>query len=155
MIAKLLITLVPITYIAVVWVLFGIQKSISDSYYRYYKTKWKYAFTIFCWSLAYPALLLSPTPIMFAAFILLGITGVSPAFKQDKYVKSAHMIGAYGGVLFSQLSISLDHNMFWQITAPFVVISVLLLLVRKKLKYNHIWFIEILSILSIYITLLT
>jgi len=152
---KLIITIIPITYIIIVLLLWGIQKSISDSYYKYKdKGKWKYAFTVLCWSLAYPALLLSPTPLMFGAMILLGITGVSPTFKDDKYVKMSHMVGAYGGVGFSQLSISIDHHMFWQVTVPFIILSSILFIFRAKVNNNHIWWVEHLAILSIYIVLL-
>lgn len=146
--AKLIMTIIPITYIIVVVILWGVQKSISDSYYRYKDYgKWKYMFTLFCWSLAYPALILSPTPIMFGAFILLGVTGASPAFKDDKIVKTSHMIGAYGGVILSQVSIAVDHRQYL-VNVLFVVLSVTALIFRKKI--NHIWWIEIFAILSIY-----
>ena len=145
--AKLIFYIIPILYIIAVWYLFGIQKSISDSYYRYYHTKWKWAFTLFCWSLAYPALMIHPTPLMFGAFALLGIVGASPAFKQDKYVKASHMIGAYGGVLFSQLSIFFDYGL-WHINLAFITLAGLLFIFKVN---NKIWWAEILAILSIYV----
>lgn len=159
-----LILLIPIIYIIVILILFGIQKSISDSYYRYKDTKWKYMFTLFCWTLAYPIMIITANPLMFFAGVLLGITGSSPAFKQDNIVKTSHMIGAYGCILLSQLAIALHYEIYW-LNILFIVGSILILVFKNKLpkyydkkeqKYytTHFFFIEILALIPIYILII-
>lgn len=149
------------------WVIknWGILPSFSDSYYKYYKdgniAKWipikkKYLFTFFVWGFSYFALMSGPTPLLFFAIIMIGITGASPAFK-DKQTKSIgilHKVGAYGGIALSQASICFEHHM-WYITAIFAFLSIIILILNKygKVK-NKIWWIETLAFLSIYITLL-
>lgn len=135
-----------VLYVAWVWIRYGIQSSISDSYYRYYKNgKEKYLFTFFIWGFAYPALMLTATPLMFFAVMLLGITGASPAFKSEKAVKWSHMLGAYGGVLLSQASIVYDFKM-WYITLIFIILSGTLMILNVN---NKIWWVECVAFLSI------
>jgi hypothetical protein len=159
-------TSISIFSIYVIWVIikWGILPSISDSYYHYYKegniAKWlpikmKYLFTFFIFGFSYTALMSDPSPLLFFAITMLGITGASPAFK-DKQVKSIgtlHKVGAIGGVLLSQLSIWIEHDM-WYITVAFASLSILILILNKLGKLNNkVWWIELLAFVSIFITI--
>lgn len=140
--------------------LFGWQKSYSMSYYNYNQHPiWKYAFSLFCWSIAYPALIIGATPLLFVAFIFIGIVGVAAAFLDDKTVYWLHMIGAYGGIIFAQLSIAIDFKQYY-VNAAFIVLSLLVILFKDNLpkwkdkKGNlhstHFFWIELLAIISIW-----
>lgn len=157
-------TSISIMLIYIIWVVknWGVLPSISDSYYKYYKegniAKWipipmKYLFTFFIFGFSYTALMSDPTPLLFYAIMMLGITGVSPAFDDDKQIKLLHGIGAFGGITLSQLSIWIEHGM-WYITVSFAVLSILILILNKLSKFdNKVWWIEILAFLSIFIAL--
>ena len=140
--------------------LFGWQKSYSMSYYNYNQKKvWKYAFSLFCWSIAYPALMLGATPLLFVAFAFIALLGVMAAFLDDKMVYWLHMISAYGGIIFAQLSIAIDFKEYW-VNAFFIVLSLLVILFRNKLPKwkdkegnlhsTHFFWIELFAIISIW-----
>lgn len=142
-----------IRYVQTIWEVYGVQKSISESYYRLLEedNKYlKYLFTFFCWGFAYPILIVAHTPLMYIATSLIMLVGASPAFKQDKLVKSLHMIGAYGGVGIAMISIWIDFYM-WYLTIAFIVIAGNLFIFKVK---NKIWWIEIIAFLTIVLTLI-
>jgi len=166
---KLILLIIPILYtIAILW-LFGWEKSYSMSYYNYNQKKvWKYAFTAFCWSIAYPALMIGATPLLFIAASLIGILGVMAAFmgddpynkeEQEKVRYWLHMIAAYGGILFAQLSIAIDFKQYW-VNAAFILLSLLMILFKDKLpKWKdeegkehpaYFFWIELFAIISIW-----
>jgi len=135
------------SYVSFIWLKYGIQRSISNSYYRL-PNRLKFLFTLFCWGFAYPAMMLSLNPLMFFAGTLICLVGVASAFKSNKILHISHMVGAYGGVALSMISIWIDFNM-WYLTVAFIVISGLLMMFKNKLKNNQIWWIEILAFSSI------
>lgn len=149
----------------VIWFIkkWGLLPSISDSYYKYYKEdkniiKWipikmKYLFTFFVWGFSFTALISNPTPLLFFAITSLGITGVSPAFKDDDLTHKLHIYGAYGGVGLSQLSIIFEHHM-WYISALFLLLSIIIFLLSKyKGLKNKILWVELLAFMTMFIAL--
>ena len=158
-----------VIYTIAILSLFGWQKSYSMSYYNYNQSKvWKYAFSLFCWSIAYPALMIGATPLLFIAASFIGILGVMAAFmgddpynkeEQEKVRYWLHMIAAYGGIIFAQLSIAIDFKQYW-VNATFLVLSLLVILFRNKLPKwkdkegnlhsTHFFWIELLAIASIW-----
>ena len=167
--AKVILIAIPTFYTIAILSLFGWQKSYSMSYYNYNQKKvWKYAFTAFCWSIAYPALMIGTTPLLFIAASFIGILGVMAAFmgddpynkeEQEKVRYWLHMIAAYGGIIFAQLSIAIDFKQYW-VNATFLVLSLLVILFRNKLPKwkdkegnlhsTHFFWIELLAIASIW-----
>lgn len=155
---------ITIFLVYIIWVVkkWGVLPSISDSYYHYYKegniAKWlpipmKYLFTFFIFGFSYTALMSDPTPLLFGAITLLGITGVSPAFKEDKQIETLHIVGAFGGIILSQLSIWIEHGM-WYVTVSFAALSILMMILNKVGKFdNKTWWIEILAFTSIFFAL--
>ena len=158
--AKLILIVIPILYTIAILSLFGWQKSYSMSYYNYIQSKvWKYAFSLFCWSIAYPALMIGATPLLFVAFAFIALLGVMAAFLDNKIRYWLHMIAAYGGIIFAQLSIAIDFKQYW-VNAAFIVLSLLVLIFRNKLPKwkdkegkqhpTHFFWIEMLAIISIW-----
>jgi len=135
------------SYVGFIWIKYGVQRSISDSYYRL-PDKWKFLMTLFCWGFAVPAMIIGNTALMFLAGSFIAFVGVAAAFKESM-TKEVHMIGAYGGVLFSQMSIMIDYGL-WPISALFLLFSTTLLLFGAK---NQIWWQEILAFLLICVVL--
>jgi hypothetical protein len=149
-----------VIYTIAILSLFGWQKSYSMSYYNYNQSKvWKYAFSLFCWSIAYPALMIGATPLLFVAFAFIALLGVMAAFLDTKLRYWLHMIAAYGGIIFAQLSIAIDFKQYW-VNAAFIVLSLLVILFRNKLPKwkdkegklhsTHFFWIELLAIISIW-----
>lgn len=158
--AKLILIVIPILYTIAILSLFGWQKSYSMSYYNYNQSKvWKYAFTAFCWSIAYPALMIGATPLLFVAFAFIALLGVMAAFLDTKLRYWLHMIAAYGGIIFAQLSIAIDFKQCW-VNAAFIVLSLLVILFKDKLPKwkdkegkqhpTHFFWIELFAIMSIW-----
>ena len=137
-----------VSYISFIWIKYGIQRSISDSYYRLPRNL-QPLFTFFCWGFAIPAIIIGTTltdsVLMFLAGSGIAFVGAAAAFKQ-KMTKTVHMIGAYGGVALSQLSIWINFKM-WYITIGFLVLAIILQLFSKKIE--QIWWQETLAFLSI------
>ena len=139
----LFMLIVFISYVSFIWIKYGIQESISDSYYVL-PNNLKLLFTLFCWGFAIPAIIvgvnLSDNYLMFLAGAGIGFVGAATAFK-EKMTRTVHMIGAYSGVAFSQLSIAIDFKMYY-VNILFIVLS--LIIIAYKIK-NHIWWLEILA----------
>ena len=145
------------SYVGYVWTKYGVQKSISQSYYAL-PDKLKPLMTFFCVGFAVPAMILGSSSLMFLAGAGICFVGVAAAF-QKTMAHNVHMIGAGVGVAASQLAIAFQYEM-WPITATFVggslVIVLLEWLLNKERKAfllepinTRIWWIEILAFVSI------
>ena len=143
----IIMLLVFITYVSFIWRNYGVLPSISESYYVLPKSE-KLLFTLFCWSFAIPAMILGSslagTPLMFLAGIGICFVGAAAQFKQE-LIKEVHTIGAFCGILFSQLSIAFDFKMYY-VNVIFVVLGLLILLTKIK---NRIWWLELVAFSSI------
>ena len=142
--AFIIMLTVFISYVSFIWAKYGVQKSISASYYCL-PDKWKLLMTLFCWGFAVPAIIIGNSLIMFMAGAGIAFVGGAAAFAADKMIRDVHMIGAGTGVFFSQLAIWLQFGM-WPINLVFIGASLLLLAFDKK---TYFWWIEILAFLSI------
>ena len=137
-----------ISYVGFIWIKYGIQKSISDSYYRLPK-KLKPLFYFFCLGFAIPAIILGDNLLIVLAGSLICFVGAASAFKGNSTTKWTHMVGAYGGVLLSQIAIWVYYDM-WYITVTFIVLSGLMYILNVK---DKIWWIELLAFSSICVVL--
>jgi len=136
-----------ITYVGFIWSKYGVLPSISDSYYELPK-KIDFLFILFCWGFAFPAVIigvdLTDNFLMFLAGGGIIFVGAAAAFKQE-LTQTVHEIGAFGGVIFSQLSIAFDFKMYY-VNVIFVVLGLLILLTKIK---NRIWWLELVAFSSI------
>jgi hypothetical protein len=138
-------------YVGYIWSKYGILPSISESYYVL-PNKQKQLFTLFCWGIAFPAIIIggvfTKTPLMLLAGSGIVFVGAAAAFKQ-KVTKTIHFIGAAIGVILSQVSIAYDFHYY---ILNIIFLAVGLFVIFKKYK-SKIWWIEIAAILTILATL--
>ena len=145
-IAMFIVSLVTFfTYVPFIWIKYGVQTSISDSYYALQKDNLGYLFTLFCFLFAYPLAMVAGNIFVTPAAMLICLVGVARGFKDSKVLKIAHMFGAYTGVALSQIGIWVSYDM-WYVTLAFIGISGLLFILDVK---DKIWWVEILAFGSI------
>ena len=134
-----------ISYVAFIWIKYGIQPSISDSYYILPLHK-KFLFILFCFGFAIPAIMIGfSSTLMFIAGSLIMFVGAAPLFKQS-LPHIVHMIGAYGGIIAGELALCTDYHL-WPIAACFAILAILLMFIIKP--KNKIWWVELLAFVSI------
>ena len=138
-----------VSYVTYIWAKYGVQHSISQSYYVL-PEKLRFLMTLFCWGFAIPAIIVGGTGLMFLAGSGIAFVGAAAAF-QEKMTKEVHYIGAGVGVAASQLSMFVNFGL-WPINVVFFAIALPLFLFRKKIK-NWIWWAEIAAFVSICIGL--
>lgn len=140
-------------YVSAIWAKYGIQESISHSYYVLPRNL-KFLFTLWCWAYALPAIIIASTPLMFFAGAGICFVGAAAAYK-EKMTEAVHIVGAVTGIIFSQLSIILDFHM-WYITVAYAAIALPLALTRfskNNICPNRTWWVEILAFITIAIVL--
>lgn len=154
--------LIFVIYVAFIWIKFGILGAISDSYYELTKAS-QPMFTFFIWSVSMPIIIVGvpETPLMFFAGAFLSFVGAAPAFRnKEKIVDNVsvsiktmegkvHAIGAIAGIGFGVLAMLLVFKTYLLVLA-LVGFSVYIKASKTK---NSIWWIEIVSFLTIYLSL--
>ncbi len=124
----------------------GVQKSISDSYYKLRKG---HLFTLALWGFSLPLIVAVETPLIFFAAAFIGFTGTAADFRQ-KMTDVIHVIGAVGGVVLGLASLIFDFKAYLYVIAIIVAIYAL---DRLKIK-NKTWWVETVAFIGIYLTLL-
>lgn len=143
MVALLISVLVFASYITYVLCKYGIQKSISDSYYRLTQAD-KWAFTIATWGYSLPLIIAGDgNPWLFLAGGLVCFVGAAPDFKGVD--KGYHSFFAMSGIAVAFIWALFAG--YWYIILPIVALILLL----KKYVNNNTWWIEVVS----YITLVS
>lgn len=132
-------------YVGYIWIKYGVQPSISDSYYVL-PNVYNSLFTLFCWGFAFPIMILASTPLMFFSGAGICFVGAAAAFRSN-LTKEVHIAGALLGVLLSQVSIAIDYKMYY-INFIFITTAALIILFKKYLS-NTTWWIEIIAFISI------
>jgi hypothetical protein len=146
-----MITLIAITvsvfllYVGYIWIKYGKQKSVSNSYYML-PDKYKFVFTLFCYALGFSIIILGTqvTAFMFFAGASIIFVGASPRLKL-KHEKQVHMVGAIGSIVFSQLAIIFSYEM-WQFAIQFLITGALALLLSENHK---LWWAQIFAFISL------
>ncbi|MFW6310912.1 MAG: hypothetical protein ACOC1K_01625 [Nanoarchaeota archaeon] len=133
----LFLTTIFISYVWYIWAIYGVQKSISYSFYRLKGWK-KILFTLFCWGFGFPlAMLADGDPLLFFAGAAFCFVGAANDFKGNELTHNVHMIGAYTGVAMAKIGLWIYYG-WWYSFASFVAIAIPLLFVKNK-----IWWIEL------------
>ena len=126
-----------ISYVTFIWTKYGIQKSISESYYVLPK-KWNWLFVAFCWLFAFPAMIIGGSYLMM--FAAGGIVFVGAAAAMHTFpTRTVHMIGAIGGMILACLAMIIQYHM-WYMTVGVAVLALLALLLDKK---RAMWWTEL------------
>lgn len=134
-----------LSYVGFIWIKYGIQKSISASYYALPENL-RFLFTLFCWGFAIPAIILGVevTPLMFFAGGGICFVGAAPQiFEKDVY--RFHMIVAISGIVFSQLAIFFGFHMLWLNLVSIGLAGIIPFIFKK----TYFWWIEIVAFLAI------
>jgi len=126
-------------YLLVIWKKFGVQSSISESYYDIPK-KYQFVFTLVLWAAAIPIMIVGDTILLFIAGILICFVGAAPAFKGILMEYKVHMVGAYGGFTLGLLSLVIDYH-FYGIVLMGLLGAVLIYWQTK----NKLWWLEVLG----------
>lgn len=138
----LLVSLVSFSsYILYVVIRYGIQRSISQSYYNlknsFGKTKADVILFFFIFFTVVPIMIVSAKPVMIVGGGILMLVGVAPAFnRQSQFL--AHMIGSIVGIATGFMSLIFEEGIIIipSIMALFIIFSLLI-----KLN-NYIWWVE-------------
>lgn len=149
LISFIIMVLVFVSYVSFIWLKYGVQESISASYYALPK-KYNFLFTLFCWGFAVPAIIASidVTPFMFFAGVGICFVGAAAQIN-DNWVNKIHSTAAILGVLFSQLAIVFGYHMPLVSGISIAIIALLKLLALK----NKTWWIELVAFSAIVYTL--
>ena len=146
-----------ISYTSWIWAKYGVLNSISQSYYEL-PLNLQPLFTLFCWGYSFPAIILGSSELMFLAGSGIAFAGTAAAFR-EKMTTDVHVTGAVIGVLFSQLAILFQYEI-WQANVAFLAIAIPLLLTRfiKRKNGTHFcpnrtWWVEIAAFLDISIVM--
>jgi len=123
-------------YIVAIVIIFGILKSVSDSYYH---IKHKIFFTLALWGFAVPAMIAGGTVLMFLAGSAICFVGATPAFKM-KHEGIVHYIGAVSGIILGMASMWLDFGLWWIVA----IMAVGFVILRWKAT-NYTYWIELLA----------
>ena len=137
-----------ISYVSFIWIKYGVQPSISESYYRLPKN-FNFLFTLFCWGFSFPVVILaiSTTPLFFFAGVGIALVGAAAQFK-DEWVGKFHYYAAVIGVIFSQLGIFLGLHL------PYLSLASICVIAYAFFLKNKIWWIEMISFTATALALL-
>jgi hypothetical protein len=141
LIFSILFCVIFVTFVTSVWVKYGVQKSVSMSFYALNNP---FSFVLFCWGISVTYLLISPTLLSFLAATGVIFVGGHPFVKRD-FIRQIHLIVAIAGISFAYLSLIFDYQNYI-IPGIFGIISVLIYLLDFK---NKIWWIEIAAFIGI------
>jgi len=148
---ELIISLLIFTaYVVFIAEKYGVQKSISMSYYSLPENR-RWIFVLFIIGFNAPIVMLCSAgiPIMAVSAWMVMVVGSTCNFASKKWVKVLHMIGAVGGIVLANVGIILELHL-WYITV------ILALAVGIRAIFNRdslIWDVEILSFGAIWVAL--
>ena len=137
-----------ILYISIIVFKYGLQESISDSYYVL-NNNHKFIFTLFIWFTIIPLMLILPKPFLLLSGVCISFVGASPNFKVE-FEKKVHFSSAITGIVFFILSMYFD---FKELFLSLFTVSFIIVMYLFKIK-NKVWWIEILCFLLIYYNIL-
>jgi len=136
---------------------YGIQSSISTSYYAIWKRNKddhpnrRWLFTAALWGFAFPIAVVGVEqhPLFFLAAALIMFTGAAPAFKSSKLQNTVHMVGAIGGILTAIVAFSLL-GQWWLVG----LIGIPIIIVSAIRVENTTWWVETIAFIGTWLGLL-
>ena len=131
--------LIFVLYVSFIWIKYGVQKSISNSYYVLPRNI-NFLFTFFCWGFALPVIIIGApqTPLMFFAGAGICFVGAAAQIKEE-FVRRFHVACAVIAIALSQIAIVFVYDM-WFMT---LICALLLLIAYFGNKKTWIWWMEI------------
>lgn len=145
----ILMVTVFLSYVSYIWIKYGIQVSISESYYVLKENDDKsWLFIAFCWLFAFPAMILGSSYLMTLAGAGIVFVGAAAAMHTFP-TRTVHLVGAIGGMILAGIAMIIQYHM-WYMTAGVAVLAVLALLLNKK---HAMWWTELIIFAAITIVL--
>ena len=136
-----------LAYVGYIWAKYGVQKSISESYYVLPK-KQNWFFVAFTWLFAFPAMILGNSLLMM--FAGAGIVFVGAAAAMHRFpTRAVHLTGAVGGMFLASVAMVTQFHMWFLIPAILVAMLIAFLLDKKSLM----WWAEVAIFIAISIAL--
>ena len=130
-------------YVSFIWAKYGIQPSLSESWYIL-ESKYRWMFgVILCWGVGVLHLLHNTT-LFFLSGALLCFVGVASDYRKQKMTKIVHYIGAIGAIGLSILQLAIS-GIYW----PLLFTGGVTILAFLKLLKNRYWWLEIIAFYSI------
>jgi len=132
-------------YVIAMTLIHGVQKSVSESYYRLPR-KLQWLFTIITWGYAIPAIIIG-LEVTGNGFVFLSgagicFVGAAPAFHKIGMERTVHTVGAITGI-GAMLSFLIAMG-WWVLVVLFAALCGLFYLIDKK---NIVWWVEISAML--------
>ena len=118
---------------------YGIQESVSNSYYKL-PEKQRWIFTIALWSFAFPAIVLGveKSGLAFLAGTGICFVGAAPAFRGDKMEETVHIAGALAGVI-GGLLFMIFTGLWWLAVITLAVMA----FIKLSAIQNKTWWLEL------------
>jgi hypothetical protein len=136
-----------VSYVIFISFKYGIQTSISESYYVL-PPREKFLFVLFTWLFAFPAIFLGNSLLMF--FAGGGIIFVGAAAAMHKMpIRAIHLTAAIGGIILGCIAIILQYNMWYMVVGSTALIPIAYLFDKKDIM----WWTEIIVFTAISITI--
>ena len=136
-----------LAYVGYIWSKYGIQKSISESYYVLPKKR-NWLFVAFTWLFAFPAMILGNSLLML--FAGGGIVFVGAAAAMHTFpTRAVHLTGAVGGMILACIAMITQFGMWYLVPAVALGILISYLLDKKHLM----WWAEVVIFVAISIAL--
>ena len=136
----LLMNVVFFGYLSFITLRYGIQTSVSESYYRLPRN-WQWVFTIITWAYALPAMIigldLTANGLVFLSGIGIAFVGAAPAFKSLKLERAVHTVGALVGIIGMMIFLSVIG--YWYLVLLFTICSYLMYEIDRV---NAVWWAE-------------
>ena len=126
-----------ISYVLFITIKYGVQKSISESYYVLPK-KENFLFVLFTWLFAFPAMFLGNSLLMFFAGGGIVWVGANAAMHKMP-TRAIHLTAAIGGMVLGCLAIIFQYHM-WYIVAAIAGLLPIAYLIDKK---HFMWWAEL------------
>jgi len=126
-----------ISYVLYIMIKYGIQKSISESYYVLPK-KENFLFVLFCWLFAFPAMLLGNSYWMLFAGGGIVFVGANAAMHVQP-TRTIHVVAAVSAMILACLAMIFQYHMWYMVAGIAGLIPIAYLLDKKHIM----WWIEI------------
>ena len=136
-----------LAYVIYIWIKYGVQKSISESYYCLPKKK-NWLFVAFTWLFAFPAMILGNSYWML--FAGGGIVFVGAAAAMHTFpTRAVHLTAAISGMILGCLAMIFQFHMWYLVPAIVGAIGIAALVDKKHLM----WWTEVAIFVAICIAL--
>lgn len=136
-----------LAYVIYVWAKFGVQKSISESYYVL-PPKQNWMFVAFTWLFAVPAMILGNSLLMM--FAAGGIVFVGAGAAMHTFpTRAVHLTGAIGGMILGCIAMITQFHMWYLVPAIAIAMIIAAIFDKKSLM----WWSEVAIFVAISIAL--